>query len=180
MTENVKEKLVVGTSRIVCSNCHTRRHRNQQNKPCLLPKCVDYTSCGMKDKHPEYFSRLNSLKSDLRRKANTVKDLESQIQTMEDFTSNNEYHFIKNLTPRLYKVDHSYKLNKPKLMRDIRMLRKILPVTANDSEQLLILLNKCRKNINLDVDAPNITDSEPKMTLDELTATCNISPVKST
>jgi hypothetical protein len=144
----------------------------------------------MKDKHPEYFSRLNRLKSDLRRKANTVKELESQIQTMEDFTSNSEYHFIKNLTPRLYKLDHSYKLNKPKLLRDIRMLRKctdgkIPPVTANDSEQLRILLSKCRKNFNLDIDAPNIftdRDSKPEMAADELTVMPinNSSPVKNT
>lgn len=65
----------------------------------------------MKEKHPEYFSRLNGLKTDLRRKANTISELETQIQSMQDFTSNNEYHFIKNLTPRLYKVDNSYKLN---------------------------------------------------------------------
>ena len=41
---------------------------------------------------------------------------------MEDFSSNNEYHFIKNLTPRLFAVDPSYKTNKAKLMRNVRLL----------------------------------------------------------
>lgn len=140
----------------------------------------------MKDKHPEYFSWLSCLKTDLRGKANTVKELESQIQSMEDFTSNSEYHFIKNLTPRLYKVDQSYKLNKPKLMRDIRMLRKWLdgkipPNTVNDSEQLRILLSKCKNNFKLDIDAPSIfTDShdQSKLAADELTVPDNQSPVK--
>ncbi|XP_028412560.1 mediator of RNA polymerase II transcription subunit 19-B-like [Dendronephthya gigantea] len=102
---------------------------------------------------------------------------------MEDFTSNSEYHFIKNLTPRLYKLDQSYKLNKPKLMRDIRMLRKCLdgkipPVSVNDPEQLRILISKCKKSFDLDIDAPDITDSRDhaKMMADKLP----MSPVKNT
>ena len=78
----------------------------------------------MREKHPEYFSRLNSLKSDLKKKSNTIRELEEQIRSMNDFSSNSEYHFIKSLMPRLFEVDKSYKMNKPKLMRDIRMLRK--------------------------------------------------------
>ena len=102
---------------------------------------------------------------------------------MQDFTSNNEHHFIKNLTPRLYKVDNGYKLNKPKLMRDIRIMRKCLdgkipPVTVNDSEQLRNLLDKCRRNLHLDVNAPSITYNDPKIATDELTVSMNTSPVK--
>ena len=116
----------------------------------------------MKKKHPEYFSHLNGLKTDLRRKANTISELETQSQSMQELTSNNEYHFIKNLTPWLYKVDNGYKINKPKLMRDIRIMRKCLdgkipPVTVNDSKQLCNLLDKCRRNLHLDVNAPSIT-----------------------
>ena len=59
---------------------------------------------------------------------------------MENFTSHSEYHFSKNLTPRLLKVDKTYKVNRVKLMRDIRMLRKfcdgkIPEVTSDDAAQ---------------------------------------------
>ena len=102
---------------------------------------VDYTFCGIKDKHPEYFNKLNTLKVDLKRKQKEIQELENQAKAMKDFSSNNEFHFIKNLTPRLYAVDPSYKTNKPKLMRDVRMLQnfldgKILPVCSDDPEQL--------------------------------------------
>ena len=61
--------------------------------------------------------------------------------TMEQFSTSSEFQFVKNLTPRLYKVDSTYKTNKPKLMRDVRILRECLDgkipiVTTNDSEQL--------------------------------------------
>ena len=64
---------------------------------------------------------------------------------MVEFSSNNEYHFFKNMTPRMYAVDSTYKTNKPKLMRDLRILRQFLDgtipqVTANDPEQLRILI----------------------------------------
>lgn len=37
------------------------------------------------------------------------RNLESQTKAMEEISSNNEYHFIKNLTPRLFALDPSYK-----------------------------------------------------------------------
>ena len=54
--------------------------------------------------------------------------------------------------PRMIKVDQSYKLNKQKLLRDIRILKKFyngkIPAeTTNDAEQLKITLSKCKKNI---------------------------------
>ena len=122
----VQEPPAIGSAKIVCSYCHHRGHRNQITKPCQLKKCVDYTFCGIKEKHPEYFNKLNSLKVDLKRKQKEIHELENQAKAMEDFSSNNEFHFIKNLTPRLYAVDPSYKTNKPKLMRDVRMLRNSL------------------------------------------------------
>ena len=45
-----------------------RGHRNSTTKPCELKKCTDYTYCGIKDKHQEYFSKLNSLKVELKKK----------------------------------------------------------------------------------------------------------------
>ena len=88
---------------------------------------------------------------------------------MEEFWTNNEYHFIKNLTPRMYAVDSTYRANKPKLMRDVRLLRQLLDgkipqMTANDPEQLQILIKKCRNNAQQLPSAPNffddITDSD--------------------
>ena len=60
---------------------------------------------------------------------------------MEDFPSNNEYHFMTNLTPSLFAVNPSYETNKAKLMRDVRLLcsaldGKIPPVQTSDPEQL--------------------------------------------
>ena len=111
MVIDIKEKPAIGNSKLVCSNCHHRGHRNQNSKPCILQKCTEYTFCGMREKHPEYFSRLNSLKSDLNKKSNTIRELEEQIRSMNDFSSNSEYHFIKSLMPRLFEVDKSYKMN---------------------------------------------------------------------
>jgi hypothetical protein len=58
---------------------------------------------------------------------------------------------MKNLTPRMFEMDSSYKINKAKLLRDVRILRtaldgKIPNVTANDAEQLRILLRKCKRD----------------------------------
>ena len=50
MEINVKlEKTPVCLSRVICSHCHTRGHRNQQSKPCILQKCTDYKFCGIKE-----------------------------------------------------------------------------------------------------------------------------------
>lgn len=165
MNIEVQEPPAIGSAKIICSHCHHRGHRNQISKPCQLKKCCEYTFCGMKDKHPEYFARLNSLKHDLRKKRKDIQELESQTKAMEDFSSNNEYHFIKNLTPRLFAVDPSYKTNKAKLMRDVRLLRsaldgKIPPAQTNDPEQLKILLAKCRKSVQEFPDAPNFFEGE--------------------
>ena len=75
------------------------------------------------------------------------------MSSVENFSSKSEYQFIKNLTPRMYAMDSSYKLNKAKLMRDVRILRtatdrQIPEVTSNDSEPLRIL-NKSKKDIKV-------------------------------
>ena len=85
----------------------------------------------------------------------------SIAKAMEDFSSKNEFHFIKNLTPRLCAVDPSYKTNKPKLMRDVHMMRnfldgKIPKVCADDPEQLRILLAKCKKNLWQVANSPDL------------------------
>ena len=138
----------------VCGNCYHRGHRNQATKPCVLNKCTDYTYCGIKDKHPEFFSQLNALKLQQRKKENAILDLESQIKSMQEFSSSSEFQFVRNLTPRMYNVDPTYKTNKCKLMRDVCSLResldgKIPPVTANDAEQLSLLITKLRKTKNI-------------------------------
>lgn len=92
-------------------------HWNQALKPCSLKKCTEYIYCGIKEKHPEFFSKLNSLKLQRKKRKDAVGHLESQLQSMEQFSTNSEHQFAKNLAPRMYNVDESYKKNKPKLMR---------------------------------------------------------------
>ena len=69
---------------------------------------------------------------------------------MQTFSSGSEYQFVKNLTPRMFAADASYKTNKAKLMRDVRLRRTVcdgkIPVsTANDAEQLKILIGKLKQ-----------------------------------
>ena len=128
MMIQVQEPPAIGSAKIVCSYCHHRGHRNQMTKPCQLKTYVDYTFCGIKEKHPEYFNKLNSLKVDLK---------------------------------SLYAVAPSYKTNKPKLMRDVCMLRNFLDgklpkVCADDPEQLRILLEKCKKNLEHVTNSPDL------------------------
>ena len=59
MDIHVKELPAMGNSRTICGNCHHKGHRNQPTNPCHLPKCTDYTYCGNREKHPEYFQKLN-------------------------------------------------------------------------------------------------------------------------
>ena len=118
-------------------------------------KCDDFTYCGMKEKHPVYHNRMNCLKSDIKKKKQLVHKLEQQVKSMQDFTTYNEYHFIKNLTPQLQAAHTTYKVNRVKLLRDIRILRKCLDgripeVTPNDAEQLKALLAKCKRTMQQD------------------------------
>ena len=75
MKIEVQEPPAMGSAKIICSHCHHRGHQNQISKPCQLKKCCEYTFCGVKDKHPEYFARLNSLKHDLRKKERIYRNL---------------------------------------------------------------------------------------------------------
>ena len=154
MNVNIREPAAVGRGKSICGNCHHRGHRNQATKPCVLNKCTDYSYCGTKEKHPEFFSKLNSLKLERRKKENAILDLEKQIKCMQEFSTSSEFQFVKNLTPRMYNIDPTYKTNKCKLMRDVRLLRESLdgripPVTANDAEQLSLLITKLRKTKNI-------------------------------
>ena len=154
MLVEVKEPPSLGSSRLVCGHCHHRGHRNSTNKPCELKKCTEYTYCGIKEKHQEYFSKLNSLKVELKKKKTAMNELESQIKSMETFSSGSEYQFVKNITPRMFTADASYKTNKAKLMRHVRLLRtfcdgKIPVSTANDAEQLKILIGKSKKQVGI-------------------------------
>lgn len=176
MDINVPEPSPIGNGRSVCGHCHHRGHRNQATNPCNLKKCTDFTYCGKKDKHPEYLAKLNSLKLELRKKEKGVAELESQIMSIEQFSSSSEHQFIKNLSPRLYQADLSYKTNKMKLMRDIRLLRehfdgKIPPTTTNDAEQLKILIVKLKRQKRIEGDDDSFVESA---------STMQMSPVKMT
>ena len=157
MSIEIREPPSLGNSKVVCGHCHHCGHRNNITKPCELKKCTEYTYCGLKDKHPEYFSKLNSLKVELKKKKATLKEIESQMKSMEDFSTSSEFSFVKNLTPRMYAANPAYKTNKAKLMRDVHALRtfldgKIPCVTANDSEQLNILILNSKKNLGVSSD----------------------------
>ena len=161
MLIEVKEPPPIGKPRLVCGYCHHRGHRNSSFQPCKMKKCTEYTYCGVKDKHPEYFSKLNSLKVELKKKS-ALQEIEAQIKSMDDFTTGTEFSFAKNLTPQMFAADPSYKINKAKLVHDVRLLRafldgKIPAVTANNNEQLRIVISKCKKNVGIppdtDVDA---------------------------
>ena len=157
MDINVPSLPTIGNSgRITCSKCHHKGHRNQVNNPCNLQKCSSYTYCGIKEKHLEYFTEINKLKNDIKKKNNNIRDLQQQLAGLKNFASQSEHQFIKALTPRLIKVDPQYKMNKPKLLRDIRILRtfysgKIPPEATNDSEQLRITLAKCKSTLANDI-----------------------------
>ena len=103
---------------------------------------------------------------------------------MEDFSNSSEFSFVKNLTPRMYAANPAYKTNKAKLMRDVRILRtfldaKIPCVTANDTEQLCILISKSKKNLGVtsDGDETHATKStiQTKLEFDSSV----VSPIKS-
>jgi hypothetical protein len=158
MSIEINQPPAIGKSRLVCGHCHHRGHRNSGSKPCEHKTCTDFTYCGIKEKHPEYFSKLSSLKMELKKKKTSLHEIEAQITSMEDFTTGSEFAFVKNLTPRMFAADPSYKVNKAKLMRDVRLLRtfldgKIPAVTVNDKEQLRILISKCKKETGISADS---------------------------
>ena len=111
MNVNIRELAPIGRGKSMCGNCHHRGHRNQATKPCVLNHCTDYSYRGIKDKHQEFFSKLNSLKLECRKKENAILDIENQIKSMQEFSSSSEFQFFNNLTPRMYNVDPTYKTN---------------------------------------------------------------------
>ena len=58
MSIEIREPPNLGNSKVARSHCHYPGHRNNITKPCELKKCTEYTCCGLKEKHPEYFSKL--------------------------------------------------------------------------------------------------------------------------
>ena len=71
MSISIREPPPVRNSRQICSHCHYRGHRNNSSNPCKLPKCKEYTYCGIKEKHPEYQYQINCLTSDIKKKNET-------------------------------------------------------------------------------------------------------------
>ena len=146
--------LTIGNGKETCGNCHHRGHRNQTNQPCELQKCSSYTYCGIRDKHPEYFAEMNKLKASIKKKRDDLKALQEQLTGIKNFVSQSEHQFLKALTPRIMKVDPSYKVNKQKLLRKIPVPiynGKIPVETTNDAEQLRITLSKCKQTLEHDV-----------------------------
>lgn len=153
MDIQVKEPPNLGKGQTICGNCHHRGHRNQSTNACKYDKCTDYSFCGIREKHPEYFSKINALKSERKKKKDKLQELESQVQSMRQFSTTSEHMFIKKLTPRLYKVDSGYKANKPKLMRDVRLLTEHLggkiPTDMSD-EKLKVLIKNCKNGLSIE------------------------------
>ena len=148
----VKEPPSIGASKLICGRCHHRGHRNCTANPCNIDKCTGYTYCGQREKHPEYIGETNQAKAAIKKTRERIEALESQLNSLTNFETQSEYQFIKNIKPRLFSLNSSYAQNKPMLMRDLRLLRthlkgKIPPVTTNDSEQLGILLEKCKREL---------------------------------
>ena len=99
---------------------------------------------------------MNKLKTAIKKKHDEIKGLQEQLTGIKNFVSQSEHQFIKALTPQMVKVDPTYKLNKQKLLRDIRILRKFyhgkIPAeTTNDAEQLHITLSKCKQTLEQEI-----------------------------
>ena len=146
---NVPELSAIGKDKVICSNCHHRGHRNEQTKPCIMERCLSFTYCGIKGKLPEYTAEMNKMKCSIKKKSDAIKQLEEELEGINNFQSQSEHQFIKAFTLRMLKVNPEYKTNRPKLLRDIRILRqflggKIPQETTNDPEQLRITIAKCK------------------------------------
>jgi len=112
-----------------------------------------------------------------------LKEIESQIKSMEDFSSSSDFSFVKSLTPRMYAANPAYITNKAKLMRDVRLLRtfldgKIPPVSANDAEQLNILISTSKKNVGVSSDCDETTDTKSKVQTKLQFDSSDVSPIK--
>ena len=148
---NVPELPAIGKYKVICSNCHHRGHRNEQTKPYIMERCLSFTYCGIKAKHPEYTSEMNKMKCSIKKKSNAIKQLEEELEGINNFQNQ-----IKAFIPWMLKVNPEYKTNRPKLLRDIRILRqffggKIHQETTNDPEQLRITIAKCKRTLQDEV-----------------------------
>ena len=83
-------------------------------------------------------------------------------------------------------MDKTYELNRIKLIKDTRMLRKfcdgkIPEVTSDDAEQLKVLLAKCRKTMQKDCRdfPPDDADSSKMMRSSDISLNVSISPIHS-
>ena len=149
---NVLGLPAIGKYKVICSDCHHLGHRNEQTKPCFMERCLSFTYCGIKGKHPEYTAETNKMKCSTKKKSDAIKQLEEELEGINNFQTQSEHQFIKAFTPRMFKIDPEYKTNRPKLLRDIRILRqflggKIPQETTNDPELLRITIAKCKRTV---------------------------------
>ena len=87
-----------------------------------MERCLSFTYCGINGKHPEYTSEMNK-KCSIKKKSDAIKQLEEELEGINNFQSQSKHQFIKPFSPRMLKVNPEYKTNRPKLLRDIRILR---------------------------------------------------------
>ena len=119
----VKPLPTVGKAKIICSHCHHRGHRNTASKPCPMNLCPGFTYCGIKEKHQEYISDTNQVKTSIKKTKDKIQNLENQLSSIKDFESQSEHQFIKNMKPRLIAMNKSdEQQNKVLLIRHLRLL----------------------------------------------------------
>ena len=84
---NVPELPAIGKYKVICSNCLHRGHRNEQTKPCIMERCLSFTYCGIKGKHPEYTAEMNKMKCSIKQKSDAIKQLEEELEGINNFQS---------------------------------------------------------------------------------------------
>ena len=104
---------------------------------------------------------MNEMKCSIKKKSDAIKQLEEELEGINNFQSQSEHQFIKAFTPRMLKVNPEYKTNRPKLLRDIGILHqffggKIPQETTNDPEQLRITIAKCKHMLQDEVEVGDV------------------------
>ena len=73
-----------------------------------MERCLSFTYCGIKGEHPEYTSQMNKMKCSIKTKSDTNKQLEEELEGINNFQSQSEHQFIKAFTSRMLKVNPEY------------------------------------------------------------------------
>ena len=54
--------------------------------------------CGIKGKHPEYTAEMNKMKCSIKQKNDAIKQLEEELEGINNFQSKSDHQFIKAFT----------------------------------------------------------------------------------